>query len=136
MLARLPRDARFYVIDIDGFDPSIAPGTGTPSHGGFLYYEVLEFLQGLCSIGEVVGVDLVEVAPAYDPAGVTAFLAAQLLMNFSVTFFMPKNRGGRVNVLPATVTSLYSKTARSPVAVGFGLPSSGRQYRLCAAPHP
>jgi agmatinase len=83
LLARLPRGARFYVtIDIDGFDPSIAPGTGTPSHGGFLYYEVMEFLQGLCLLGDVVGVDLVEVAPAYDPAGVTAFLAAQVLLNF------------------------------------------------------
>ena len=36
MLERVPADARYYVtIDIDGFDPSIAAGTGTPSHGGF-----------------------------------------------------------------------------------------------------
>jgi agmatinase len=83
LLDRLPKGARFYVtIDIDGFDPSIAPGTGTPSHGGFLYYEVMEFLQGLCGLGEIVGIDLVEVAPAYDPAGITAFLAAQVLLNF------------------------------------------------------
>ena len=41
MLNRIPADQRYYVtIDIDGFDPSIAPGTGTPSHGGFLYYEI------------------------------------------------------------------------------------------------
>jgi agmatinase len=47
-LARIPEGARYYVtLDIDGFDPSIAPGTGTPSHGGFLYYEVLELLAGL-----------------------------------------------------------------------------------------
>jgi len=83
LLQRLPKAARFYVtLDIDGFDPSIAPGTGTPSHGGFLYYEVMEFLQGLCSQGEIVGIDLVEVAPAYDPSGITAFLAAQVLLNF------------------------------------------------------
>src|SRR3990167_4919782 len=70
-------------IDIDGFDPSIAPGTGTPSHGGFLYYEVLEIIQALAkrSQGKIVGMDLVEVAPAYDPAGVTSILAAQLLLN-------------------------------------------------------
>lgn len=39
----LPDGKRYYAtIDVDGFDPSIAPGTGTPSHGGFLYYEVFE----------------------------------------------------------------------------------------------
>ncbi len=82
-LARIPAGARYYVtIDIDGFDPSIAPGTGTPSHGGFVYYEVLELLAGLATRGEVVGIDLVEVAPDYDHTGVTAILAAQVLLNF------------------------------------------------------
>ena len=81
VLARIPKGLRYYwTIDIDGFDPSIAPGTGTPSHGGFLYYEVLEILQGLTERGEVVGIDLVEVAPDYDHSGTTAFLAAQLLL--------------------------------------------------------
>ena len=79
---RVPEGARYYVtIDIDAFDPSIAPGTGTPSHGGFLYYEVLEFLDGLTKRGTIVGVDLVEVAPDYDRSGSTSILAAQILMN-------------------------------------------------------
>jgi agmatinase len=83
VLATIPAGSRYYVtIDIDGFDPSIAPGTGTPSHGGFLYYEVMEILQGLAKRGDVVGIDLVEVAPAYDPSGITGFLAAQVLLNF------------------------------------------------------
>ncbi len=78
----MPAGADYYLsIDIDGFDPSIAPGTGTPSHGGFLYYEILEFLEGLSRRGRVVGIDLVEVAPDYDHTGTTAILAAQLLMN-------------------------------------------------------
>ncbi len=82
VLDRIPEGARYYVtIDIDGFDPSIAPGTGTPSHGGFLYYEVLELLDGLIQRGDVVGLDLVEVAPDYDHTGSTAILAAQILMN-------------------------------------------------------
>ena len=81
-LARVPEGAQVYLtIDIDGFDPSIAPGTGTPSHGGFLYYEALEFLAGLAKRRRIVGVDLVEVAPDYDRDGVTAILAAQLLLN-------------------------------------------------------
>jgi agmatinase len=83
VLERIPAGARYYVtIDIDGFDPSIAPGTGTPSHGGFAYYEVLELLDGLTKRGNVVGIDLVEVAREYDPAGVTSILAAQVLLNF------------------------------------------------------
>ncbi|MFK8084224.1 MAG: agmatinase [Granulosicoccus sp.] len=82
VLDRIPAGVRYYVtIDIDGFDPSIAPGTGTPSHGGFLYYEGLELLAGLARRGTVVGVDLVEVAPDYDHSGATSILAAQLLMN-------------------------------------------------------
>jgi agmatinase len=55
--------------------------TGTPSHGGFTYYEVLELLAGVAKKGEVVGIDLVEVAPDYDHTGSTAILAAQLLLN-------------------------------------------------------
>jgi len=82
VLERVPAGKRYYVtIDIDAFDPSIAPGTGTPSHGGFQYYEVLEFLDGLSKRGEIVGIDLVEVAPDYDRTGSTAILAAQVLMN-------------------------------------------------------
>ena len=93
VLKRIPKGVRYYcTIDIDGFDPSIAPGTGTPSHGGFLYYEVLEILQGLAQQGDVVGLDLVEVAPDYDPGGVTGFLAAQLLMNLLGFVFHARGR--------------------------------------------
>ncbi len=82
VLDRIPDGVRYYAtIDVDGFDPSIAPGTGTPSHGGFLYYEVLEIFQGLVKKGDIVGIDFVEVAPDYDHTGSTAFLAAQFLMN-------------------------------------------------------
>lgn len=82
VLARIPDARRYYVtIDIDGFDPSIAPGTGTPSHGGFLYYEILELMDGLARRGDIIGLDLVEVAPDYDPTGSTSTLAAQLLLN-------------------------------------------------------
>ncbi len=82
VLARIPEGKRYYLtIDIDGFDPSIAPGTGTPSHGGFVYYEMLELIAGLAKRGSIVGLDLVEVAPDYDHTGTTAILAAQLLLN-------------------------------------------------------
>ena len=81
---QIPDAEPYYItIDIDGFDPSIAPGTGTPSHGGFQYYEVLEIIQAVAvrNGGNIVGMDLVEIAPPYDPAGITSILGAQLLMN-------------------------------------------------------
>jgi agmatinase len=82
VMASIPAQARVYVtLDIDAFCPSIAPGTGTPSHGGFLYYEVLEILQAVAKSHQIVGMDLVEVAPDYDPTGTTAILAAQILLN-------------------------------------------------------
>jgi len=82
ILEQIPKDKRYYItIDIDAFDPSIASGTGTPSHGGFHYYEILELLDGIIKQGKVVGLDLVEVAPDYDLTNSTATLAAQLLMN-------------------------------------------------------
>ena len=92
VLERIPLGARYYVtIDIDAFCPSIAPGTGTPSHGGFLYYDVLEILKGLAQRGKVAGIDLVEVAPAYDPTDSTQILAAQLLLNFIGFIFHDKS---------------------------------------------
>ena len=94
VLARIPKGARIYVtIDIDGFCPSIAPGTGTPSHGGFLYYDVLEILQGVAKAHPIVGIDLVEVAPDYDPTGSTAILAAQVLLNFLGFIFHARSQG-------------------------------------------
>ena len=82
VMERIPDNGRYYLtIDIDGFDPSIASGTGTPSHGGFYYYEILEFLNRLAMRGTVVGIDLVEVAPDYDLTGCTSILAAQILLN-------------------------------------------------------
>lgn len=82
VLERIPAGRRYYLtLDIDGFDPSIAPGTGTPSHGGFQYYEVLDIVAGLAKRGTIVGIDLVEVAPDYDHTGTTAILAAQILLN-------------------------------------------------------
>ena len=82
ILEVIPKNKRYYItIDIDAFDPSIAAGTGTPSHGGFYYYEVLELLDAIIQQGEVIGMDLVEVAPDYDLSFSTSTLAAQLLMN-------------------------------------------------------
>lgn len=99
VIARIPEGAKVYLtLDIDGFCPSIAPGTGTPSHGGFLYYEVLEMLQHLAKRHEVIGMDLVEVAPDYDSTGSTSILAAQVLLNF-LGFIFDERSGRATNAI-------------------------------------
>ena len=65
-------------IDVDGFDPTYAPGTGTPEVGGITPREGLELLWRLRGL-DIVGADVVEVAPQYDPTSNTAQLGAQLL---------------------------------------------------------
>lgn len=82
-LAKIPKADRYYVTyDIDGTDPSIAPGTGTPSAGGLDYYEINDILYGISKLGDVVGFDLVEVAPLYDPTGRTGIFAAKMMIEF------------------------------------------------------
>lgn len=72
-------DMPVYVsIDVDGFDPAYAPGTGTPEVGGLTPREGQQFLRGLMGMN-VIGADVVEVAPMYDPTSNTAQLGAQLL---------------------------------------------------------
>lgn len=65
-------------FDIDSLDPSAAPGTGTPEPGGLTTVQALEVIRG-CRGLDLVGCDLVEVSPPYDPSGNTALLAAGLL---------------------------------------------------------
>src|SRR5215210_3417039 len=71
-------DAKAYVsFDVDFVDPAFAPGTGTPEVGGFTSREAQEFVRGLESMN-IGGCDVVEVYPGYDPAQITAFLAANI----------------------------------------------------------
>lgn len=65
-------------FDIDGIDPSFAPGTGTPEIGGLTVPQALEIIRG-CRGMNLVGGDLVEVAPIYDASGMTSLLGANLL---------------------------------------------------------
>ncbi len=82
VLERIPKGRLYFTINVDGFDPSIARGTGTPSAGGFLYYEMCDFFKAAALHGDIVGVDLVELAPDCDPTGTTNLVFAQLMMNF------------------------------------------------------
>ncbi|MDP3654107.1 MAG: agmatinase [Rhodoferax sp.] len=72
-------DAPCYLsFDIDGIDPAFAGGTGTPEIGGLTVPQALEIIRG-CRGLNLVGADLVEVSPPYDPNGNTALLGANLL---------------------------------------------------------
>lgn len=65
-------------FDVDGLDPSVAPGTGTPEPAGLTASQGLEIIRG-CAGLNLVGCDLVEVSPPYDPSGNTALLAGNLV---------------------------------------------------------
>ena len=65
-------------VDIDVLDPAFAPGTGTPEMGGLSSRELLQLLRALNGLN-VVGADLVEVAPAYDHADITSLAGATVV---------------------------------------------------------
>lgn len=71
-------DTVYITIDIDGLDPSIAPGTGTPVPGGLLWYDVLEILRATCRAKTVVGADVTEVRPISGNS-ITECLGAKLV---------------------------------------------------------
>ena len=72
----------YITFDIDALDPAIAPGTGTPEPGGFTYYEAKAILLAVAARCNVIGMDLVEVAPQYDgPGQLTALHGARLLLD-------------------------------------------------------
>ncbi len=68
----------YLTFDIDSLDPSAAPGTGTPEIGGLTTGQAMQLIRGLKGLN-LVGLDLVEVSPPYDPSGNTALVAANLL---------------------------------------------------------
>jgi guanidinobutyrase len=67
----------YVTYDIDSLDPAYAPGTGTPEIGGLTPPQAMELIRGLRGL-DIVGCDMVEVSPPYDPSGNTALVAANL----------------------------------------------------------
>jgi guanidinobutyrase len=78
-------------FDIDGLDPSVAPGTGTPEPGGLSASQGLEIIRGAHGTN-LVGADLVEVSPPYDTTGNTSLLAANLVFEMLCSFRGCKRR--------------------------------------------
>ena len=75
---RIRETPTYITYDIDSLDPSFAPGTGTPEIGGLTTMQAMELIRGLRGLN-IVGCDLVEVSPPYDPSGNTALTGANLM---------------------------------------------------------
>ncbi len=76
--AKIGDHPTYITYDIDSLDPSFAPGTGTPEIGGLTTPQAMELIRGLRGLN-IVGCDLVEVSPPYDPSGNTALTGANLM---------------------------------------------------------
>jgi guanidinopropionase len=68
----------YVTFDVDGLDPAYAPGTGTPEVGGFSTLEAQILIRGLGGL-DIVGADVVEVSPPFDPSGMTALVGATMM---------------------------------------------------------
>jgi agmatinase len=92
-IARLPERV-YLTIDLDGFDPAIMPSTGTPEPGGLSWYQVIDMLRMVIATKQIVGIDVVELAPVsdrHDPD----FLAAKLVYRILGMIFTSQ-KGGAV----------------------------------------
>ena len=86
-------DGVFLSVDIDVVDPGMAPGTGTPEPGGMTSRELLESVRRICLELPVVGIDVVEVAPPFDSADITAILANRVVLE--ALSAIAKHRSGK-----------------------------------------
>ncbi|TQN31040.1 agmatinase [Haloactinospora alba] len=86
-------DAVFLSIDVDVVDPGMAPGTGTPEPGGMTSRELLDTVRRVCVELPVAGVDVVEVAPPYDHADITALLGNRVVLE-ALSGIAARRQGG------------------------------------------
>jgi agmatinase len=89
--ARVGEAKAFVSFDIDFVDPTYAPGTGTIEVGGPTNLDVLDLVRGLRG-KNIVGFDLVEVLPSYDPTQITAFLASNIVFEFISLIALEKSK--------------------------------------------
>ena len=86
-------DGVFLSVDIDVVDPGMAPGTGTPEPGGMTSRELLEAVRRICFELPIVGIDVVEVAPAFDSSDITAMLANRVVLE-ALSAIALRRKGG------------------------------------------
>ena len=95
-------DGVFVSVDLDVVDPGMAPGTGTPEPGGITGRQLLDAVRRIAVELPVVGVDVVEVAPAYDSAEITSFLANRVVLEM-LSGIAYRHRGGTWAAIPKTL---------------------------------
>jgi agmatinase len=104
VLGHLTADAPWYVsIDVDGLDPTIAPGTGFPVPDGLSYREIAGLIRGIAGRGLLAGIDVTEIHPALDLRGLTALTVLRLLaMAMAMSI---RASGRRDRALPSVMTA-------------------------------
>jgi agmatinase len=95
-------DGVFVSVDLDVVDPGMAPGTGTPEPGGITGRQLLDAVRRIAVELPVVGIDVVEVAPAYDAAEITSFLANRVVLEM-LSGIAYRRRGGTWEAIPKTL---------------------------------
>lgn len=81
----------YFTIDLDVLDPSVFPGTGTPEAGGVSFMELLNALIRVCEGCQIVGVDVNELSPTYDPSGVSTAVACKVVRELLLALKVEKN---------------------------------------------
>jgi agmatinase len=82
IIAQIPECENLYVtLDIDALDPAEAPGSGAPEPGGLSYVQMRQLLRGCAAKGRLVGMDVMEVNPVFDPTERTAHLAVRMILD-------------------------------------------------------
>lgn len=131
MHARLGDAPVYLSIDIDVLDPAAAPGTGTPETGGLTNRELLNAVRGLAGLN-VVGAEIVEVAPAYDHAEITGLAAAQL--GYEILSLWAGAKQGRTSVGGPLAEHLAAGPVTEHLAPGTTAPG-GDASRTAPATH-
>ena len=89
MINRLKNQPVYITLDLDVMDPSLLPGVGTPEPGGFTFHEFISLLKILQAL-HVVGFDIVELTPDYDPTQISSITASVILREMSLAFCLKK----------------------------------------------
>jgi len=115
-------DGVFVSVDLDVVDPGMAPGTGTPEPGGITGRQLLDAVRRIAIELPVVGVDVVEVAPAYDAAEVTSFLANRVVLEM-LAGIAYRRAGGTWESIPRTLLEGRASAAKPSGADGSAPPA-------------
>jgi agmatinase len=85
MIKRLRNQPVYITLDLDVIDPSLLSGVGTPEPGGFSFKELISLLKKLQSL-HVIGFDMVELTPDYDPTQISSVTASVILREMILAF--------------------------------------------------